>query len=105
MGAAIRRLQEHGTPACRIIDCRLEPMNVSLHAISGDVRRRLIGAHAARGIEVLEKLMNAGIEIHAQIVLCPVLRPEVVEVDALSGTDRGSGGFGSSGTRWEGAGP
>lgn len=41
----------------------------------------------------------------AQIVLCPVLRPKVVEVDALSGTDRGSGGFGSSGTRWEGAGP
>lgn len=57
----------------RIISCRLEPMNVSLHAISADVRRRLIGAHAARGIEVLERLMDAGIEIHAQIVLCPGL--------------------------------
>ncbi len=57
----------------RIIDCRLEPMNVSLHAISPDVRRKLIGRHADRGIEVLEKLIEAGIEIHAQIVLCPDL--------------------------------
>lgn len=57
----------------RIINCRLEPMNVSLHAISPDVRRRLIGTHAARGIEVLEQLMAAGVEIHAQIVLCPGL--------------------------------
>lgn len=57
----------------RIITCRLEPMNVSLHAISADVRRHLIGPHAARGIEVLERLMDAGIEIHAQIVLCPGL--------------------------------
>ena len=55
----------------RIIDCRLEPMNVSMHAISPDVRRKLIGAHAQRGIEVLEQLIEAGIEIHAQIVLCP----------------------------------
>ncbi|MCR4870004.1 MAG: DUF512 domain-containing protein [Atopobiaceae bacterium] len=57
----------------RIIECRLEPMNVSLHAISPDVRRRLIGKHADRGIEVLEQLMDADIEIHAQIVLCPDL--------------------------------
>ena len=57
----------------RIIECRLEPMNVSLHAISPDIRKRLIGKHAQRGIDVLEQLMEAGIEIHAQIVLCPDL--------------------------------
>lgn len=55
----------------RIISHKLEPMNVSLHAISFDVRRNLIGARAYRGIEVLEQLMDAGIEIHGQIVLCP----------------------------------
>lgn len=55
----------------RIIACRLEPMNVSIHAISPDVRRTLIGPHAQRGIDVLERLLAAGIEIHAQIVLCP----------------------------------
>lgn len=55
----------------RIITCDLSPMNVSIHAISPKVRRNLIGPHAARGIEVLEKLCRAGIEIHGQIVLCP----------------------------------
>lgn len=54
----------------RIITCRLEPMNVSIHAISDDVRRSLIGARAHRGIEVLERLCDAGLEIHGQIVLC-----------------------------------
>ena len=54
----------------RIIRCRLEPMNVSLHAISPEVRRPLIGRHADRGIKVLERLLDAGIEVHGQIVLC-----------------------------------
>jgi len=54
----------------RIIRCRLEPMNVSLHAISPEVRRSLIGRRADRGIEVLERLLEAGIEVHGQIVLC-----------------------------------
>lgn len=54
----------------RIIRCRLEPMNVSLHAISPEVRRSLIGRHAQRGIDVLERLLDAGIEVHGQIVLC-----------------------------------
>lgn len=57
----------------RIVERRLEPMNVSIHAISDDVRRRLIGPHAARGKEVLERLCEAGIEVHGQIVLCPGL--------------------------------
>jgi len=35
----------------------------------------------------------------AQIVVCPVLRPEVVESDELSETSRGVGGFGSTGVR------
>lgn len=55
----------------RIITCGLKPMNVSIHAISADVRRKMIGAHAARGVEVLEALCEAGVEVHAQIVLCP----------------------------------
>ena len=55
------------------IDKMLSPMNVSLHAVSPDVRRRLIGRHAQRGLDVLERFLEAGIEIHAQIVLCPGL--------------------------------
>lgn len=64
-----------------VIEKHLSPMNVSLHAITPEVRRRLIGRNAARGIEVLERLMAADIEIHAQIVLCPGLNdgPELAE--------------------------
>ncbi len=54
-----------------VIERRLSPMNVSLHAITPAVRRQLMGKNAARGIEVLEALMAADIEIHAQIVVCP----------------------------------
>ena len=54
----------------RIITCRLEPMNVSIHAVSPEVRIPLIGRRAMRGMEVLERLCDAGIEIHGQIVLC-----------------------------------
>ena len=57
----------------RIITCGLAPMNVSIHAVSPEVRRTLIGRNAARGIEVLERLCEAGIEVHGQIVLCPGL--------------------------------
>ncbi len=55
----------------RIVTCDLEPMNVSIHAVSEDVRVPLIGRHAMRGMEVLERLCDAGIEVHGQIVLCP----------------------------------
>ena len=55
----------------RIVTCGLSPMNVSIHAITPEVRRSLIGRHADRGIEVLERLLAGGIEVHAQIVLCP----------------------------------
>lgn len=35
----------------------------------------------------------------AQIVVCPIYKPEVVKVDNLSETNRGDKGFGSSGTK------
>ncbi len=54
-----------------VIDKHLSPMNVSLHAVTPEVRRRLIGRNAQRGLDVLEQFIAAGIEIHAQIVLCP----------------------------------
>lgn len=55
------------------IEKMLSPMNVSLHAITPSCRRKLIGRNAPRGLEVLERFLEAGIEIHAQIVLCPGL--------------------------------
>jgi len=52
-------------------------------------------------------LLNAGKEaftiVHgdriAQAVIAPILRPQIVEVDTLSETDRGTGGFGSTGVK------
>lgn len=55
----------------RVVECGLSPLHVSVHAISPGVRRRLLGANAPRGIEVLEQLLDAGIEVHAQLVVCP----------------------------------
>mgnify|MGYP003297928578 CR=1 FL=1 len=35
----------------------------------------------------------------AQIVVCPIYKPDVIEVEDLSETNRGAKGFGSSGTK------
>lgn len=55
----------------RIITQAISPLRLSLHAINPEVRRRLIGKHAAHGIEVLKRLLAAGIAFHGQIVLLP----------------------------------
>lgn len=55
----------------RIIEQRISPLRVSLHASDPTARRALIGRHAAHGIATLERLLAAGIEVHAQIVLVP----------------------------------
>ncbi|HUF49224.1 MAG TPA: DUF512 domain-containing protein [Longimicrobiales bacterium] len=56
----------------RLIEQRLSPLYVSVHATEPAVRMRLLGV--ARGgdiVEQLRALLDAGIEVHAQIVLCP----------------------------------
>ena len=55
----------------RIVSQRISPLRVSLQASDDEVRRRLIGKHARHGIEALDRLLDAGIEFHAQIVLVP----------------------------------
>jgi NifB/MoaA-like Fe-S oxidoreductase len=46
-------------------------LSVSLHAIDSEVRLELMGKNHARGLAVLEALLQANIQIHAQIVLVP----------------------------------
>lgn len=55
----------------RIIDQHLSPLRVSLHVADHDVRKALIGRHEAHGLAALERLLAAGIQVHAQIVLVP----------------------------------
>ena len=55
----------------RIIEQRLSPLHVSLHAVDPLVRERLIGHNHTRGLDVLAELLSAGIDVHIQIVLVP----------------------------------
>lgn len=55
----------------RIVEQQISPLRLSLHAANPEVRRRMIGRHAQHGIDVLERLLEQGIQFHAQIVLVP----------------------------------
>ena len=55
----------------RIVEQHISPLRVSLQVIDPDVRLRMLGRHARHGVEALERLLAAGIEFHAQIVLVP----------------------------------
>ncbi len=55
----------------RIIEQHISPLRVSLHAVDPVVRRTLMGKNAHKGIENLERLLEAGIEFDGQVVLVP----------------------------------
>ena len=55
----------------RILDQRISPLRVSLHASDPAARRALMGKHAQHGLDALDRLLAAGIQAHAQIVLVP----------------------------------
>ena len=59
----------------RVIEQRLSPQYVSVHATDLDVRAYLLGIDAKRAdiSEKMQRMIEAGIEIHAQIVLCPTI--------------------------------
>ena len=59
----------------RIIEQRLSPQYVSVHATDLEVRAYLLGIDKARAdiSGKLDRLLNAGIDIHAQVVLCPTI--------------------------------
>ena len=57
----------------RIIEQRLTPQYVSVHATDLETRAYLLGVDKKRAdiSRPLRRLLDAGIEIHAQVVLCP----------------------------------
>jgi len=57
----------------RIIEQRLSPLYVSVHATDEQLRERLLGRRGLPILELLRRLTVAGIELHTQIVLCPGL--------------------------------
>jgi len=56
----------------RIVEQRLSPLYVSVHSTEDDLRKRMLGLHRSdRLLEKIDFLARGGIELHAQIVLCP----------------------------------
>jgi putative radical SAM enzyme (TIGR03279 family) len=57
----------------RVIEQRLTPQYVSVHATDLKTRAYLLGVEEERAdiSEKLRRMIDAGIEIHAQVVLCP----------------------------------
>lgn len=76
----------------RIVEQRLSPQYVSVHATDPEVRRHLLGRKKADDIlGTMKSLLAHDIELHAQIVLCPkindgeVLKQTVHELAELHG--------------------
>ena len=59
----------------RVVEQRLTPQYVSVHATDLDVRAYLLGIDKERAdiSGKLRRMFDAGIEIHAQVVLCPTI--------------------------------
>jgi len=56
----------------KIIRYRLSPLYVSIHTTDTPLRRRMLGnPRAADVMEVMRRLLSAGIVLHGQIVVCP----------------------------------
>jgi NifB/MoaA-like Fe-S oxidoreductase len=56
----------------RIIEQRMSPLYVSVHATDIDVRTAMLGIKRRFDVmDMLRELTEAGIEIHTQVVLCP----------------------------------
>lgn len=50
---------------------RLSPLYVSLHSTNAALRSQIMGGDAQKGLAILSSLLDEGIEVHLQVVLCP----------------------------------
>jgi hypothetical protein len=56
----------------RVITEKLSPLYVSIHATDPEVRTRLLrNRRGATSLRWLELLLDAGVEVHGQVVVCP----------------------------------
>ncbi|MDZ4169026.1 MAG: DUF512 domain-containing protein [Coriobacteriia bacterium] len=55
----------------RVAEQSLSPLYVSLHAVTPEVRSKLVCAASDRALERFDQLVEAGIDLHVQIVLVP----------------------------------
>ena len=69
----------------RIVDMKLSPLYVSVHAIKSDVRKEMLGIKKDDGlIKKMSFLAENNIEMHTQIVLCPDMNDGDVLDDTIT---------------------
>jgi putative radical SAM enzyme (TIGR03279 family) len=70
----------------RVVTERLSPLNVSIHATDAQVRARLLrNRRGATSLRWLRALLDAGLEVHGQVVVCPGVNDGEVLEDTLVG--------------------
>ena len=70
----------------RVVTERLSPLNVSIHATDPDVRADLLrNRRGATSLRWLRALLDHGIEVHGQVVVCPGINDGAVLDDTLAG--------------------
>jgi putative radical SAM enzyme (TIGR03279 family) len=70
----------------RVVTEGLSPLNVSIHATDPAVRTRMLrNRRGATSLRWLRALLDAGIEVHGQIVVCPGVNDAEVLADTLAG--------------------
>ena len=57
----------------RITEQQLSPLYVSVHASDEELRRKLLGRQGPAILPLLRRLLEGGIKLHTQVVLCPGL--------------------------------
>jgi putative radical SAM enzyme (TIGR03279 family) len=70
----------------RVVSERLSPINVSIHATDPDIRARMLrNRRGAMSLRWLRALLDHGIEVHGQVVVCPGVNDGPVLDDTLAG--------------------
>ncbi len=70
----------------RVVTERLSPLFVSIHATNPEVRARLLrNRRGAVSLRWLRALLDHGIEVHGQVVVCPGINDGAVLHDTLAG--------------------
>ncbi len=70
----------------RVITERLSPLNVSIHATDPEIRNRMLrNPRGGMSLRWLRALLDNGITVHGQIVVCPGVNDGAVLDDTLAG--------------------
>ena len=70
----------------RVVTEGLSPLHVSIHATDPEVRTRLLrNRRGATSLRWLEALLDAGVEVHGQVVVCPGINDGAVLDDTMLG--------------------